>query len=225
MLPAPLSEIEYSLMQEKSSKAKFIDAYITGNQHSNISTVFTRLRSFNFIAEDFVGTNMPLDRLQTVYSVERLQKAGFVLKELIEARQKHAITVFKPLIETSRKGGLLGRIYTESIQVDFARQLLSAGMTPDQLHTELKTNQLPLSSRFVTNLHILQARALNAISGNQQNQVALSTESSPPKPVSAKSIGRVDSDNSLASTASLSSRGSTGSNESQPEDSPHKSVP
>lgn len=168
---------------------------------------------------------MPLDRLQTVYSVERLQKAGFVLKELIEARQKNGITVFKPLIETSRKGGLFGRIYTESIQVDFARQLLSAGMEPAQLHKELKTNQLPLSSRFVTNLHILQARALNAISGNQQNQVAPSTESSLPKPVSAKSIRRVDSDDSLASTTSLSSRGSESSNDSRPESTSRNSVP
>jgi len=231
---SPPTDASWNMMKDSESKTAFIDMQFAdmGSTHAENTRflnlhgadILAKLRAANFSPQDYVGSNMSLALLQEHYSVDRLQEAGFVLKELIAARKQSNITVFKPLIATSRKGGLFGRIYTESITVDFARQLLSAGLTTKELHNELKTYQLPLLRRFVTNLHVLQARVLNAMSSNKQAQVEPHIETSPYKPLSTDEIK--ESNNSLASTAPLSRRDSDSSLESEPGGSlPTKSVP
>ena len=218
MLKQPLSEDELSLMQVKITTVEFINYYIwyhTENTPATVNSTLIRLCNLHFAAEDFVNTIMPLNKLQQIYAVERLQKAGFGLKELITARQNSSKAVFKPLMIPSQEGGLFGRTYTKSIQVDFARQLLSAGLTPKALHQELKTNELPLSRRFITNINVFYAQVRNALSSSKPSESKTASTIQENGAIKSSEIVHNNDNASLSPTASLSSEGSDASLTSQ----------
>jgi len=223
---SPPDDHHWSIMQNSESKTAFIDTHFASMGDTPAKktyfinrcgyTIVERLRAFNFSPRDYIGSKMPLAMLQTYYSVDSLQDSDFDLEALIAARKDPMLFSFspQPLMSPIQKGGIFGRIYTESITVDFARQLLSAGLTTKELHNELETSDMGLLQRFMTNINV--SRAYYSLPKKADSYESLRTTD---LSSNQDEKGNKD-DNSLTrtnSTESLTARSSSDSLESESE--------